>query len=100
MYENRFTPGACGALRAAQAAAGELGHSYVGSEHLLLGLLREEGSAAGRCLTEQRISAAAIRSSIASMIGLGQPGLAPPQGLTPRAKRIIENAAAEASPDL
>ena len=46
MYENRFTPRAQSALRLAQEAAEELGHSYVGSEHLLLGLMREEGGAA------------------------------------------------------
>ena len=46
MYDNRFTPRAQNALQLAQAAAEELGHSYVGSEHLLLGLLREEAGAA------------------------------------------------------
>ena len=46
MWKNQFTPGAQDALCLAQAAAEELGHSYVGSEHLLLGLLREEGAAA------------------------------------------------------
>ena len=40
MWKNQFTPGAQDALCLAQAAAEELGHSYVGSEHLLLGLLR------------------------------------------------------------
>ena len=42
MMENKFTPRAEEALRLAQEAAGEMGHGYVGSEHLLLGLLREE----------------------------------------------------------
>ena len=50
MYENRFTPRAQSALRLAQEAAEELGHSYVGSEHLLLGLLRGKGSGASRLL--------------------------------------------------
>ena len=41
MSDNRFTPTAREALRLSQQAAEELGHSYVGSEHLLLGLIRE-----------------------------------------------------------
>ena len=44
MNENKFTPTAEEALRLAQEAAGELGHGYVGTEHLLLGLMREDRS--------------------------------------------------------
>jgi len=95
MYENRFTPRARSALRLAQEAAGELGHSYVGSEHLLLGLLRDGEGMAGRCLAEQAITAQNVRDIIVRVLGTGLPGLAPAQGLTPRAKRIIENAVAE-----
>ena len=95
MYENRFTPRAQNALRLAQASAEELGHSYVGSEHLLLGLLREEEGAARRCLAEQSITQERARDVIIRIIGKGLPGLAPPQGLTPRAKRVIENAVEE-----
>ena len=95
MYDNRFTPRAQNALRLAQAAAEELGHSYVGSEHLLLGLLREEGGAAHRCLAEQEITLEKARMAIVEIVGMGLAGLAPPQGLTPRAKRVIENAVGE-----
>ena len=95
MYENRFTPRAQSALRLAQEAAEELGHSYVGSEHLLLGLMREEGGAAHRCLAGQSVTAEKTRETIAGIVGTGLPGLAPPQGLTPRAKRVIENAVGE-----
>ncbi len=97
MYENRFTPRAQSALRLAQAAAEELGHSYVGSEHLLLGLLREEGGAAHRCLLEQSVTGERARAAIIEIVGTGLAGLAPPQGLTPRAKRVIENAVGESS---
>ena len=97
MYENRFTPRAQNALRLAQAAAEELGHSYVGSEHLLLGLLREEGGAAHRCLLEQSVTGERARNAIIEIVGTGLAGLAPPQGLTPRAKRVIENAVGESS---
>jgi len=95
MYENRFTPRAQNALRQAQAAAEELGHSYVGSEHILLGLLREEGGAAHRCLAEQEITVERAREVIVEIVGTGLAGIAPPQGLTPRAKRVIENAVGE-----
>ena len=95
MYENRFTPRAQNALRLAQAAAEELGHSYVGSEHLLLGLLREEAGAAHRCLAEQSVTAERARAAVIDIVGTGLAGLAPPQGLTPRAKRVIENAVGE-----
>ncbi len=95
MYDNRFTPRAQSALRLAQESAEELGHSYVGSEHLLLGLLREEEGAAHRCLAEQSVTRDKARDVIVRLIGAGLPGLAPPQGLTPRAKRVIENAVGE-----
>ena len=97
MLFRSFTPRAQSALRLAQAAAEELGHSYVGSEHLLLGLLREEDGAAHRCLTEQEVTAERTRDVIVRIVGTGLPGLAPPQGLTPRAKRVIENAVGESS---
>ena len=97
MYDNQFTPRAQSALRLAQEAAEELGHSYVGSEHLLLGLLREEAGAAHRCLAEQSVTQEGTREAIVRIIGAGLPGLAPPQGLTPRAKRVIENAVGESS---
>ena len=95
MYDNRFTPRAQSALRLAQESAEELGHSYVGSEHLLLGLLREEDGAAHRCLSEQSVTMERAREIIVRIIGAGLPGLAPTQGLTPRAKRVIENAVGE-----
>ena len=49
MNENKFTPRAEESLRLAQEAAQDLGHGYVGCEHLLLGLLREEEGIAHRC---------------------------------------------------
>ena len=52
MNENKFTPRAEETLRLAQEAAQEMGHGYVGTEHLLLGLLREEVGMAHRVLTE------------------------------------------------
>ena len=96
MRDNQFTPGARGALRQAREAAGQLGHGYIGSEHLLLGILQEGGCARG-CLQEQAVTPEKIRSVLGELVGVGSPGLAPAQGLTPRARRIIENAAGESA---
>ena len=49
-YQNRFTERARQALTLAQEAAASFGHSYIGSEHLLLGLLREGGGPAAKAL--------------------------------------------------
>ncbi len=95
MDNDRFTPGAQEALRLAHRAAEELGHSYVGSEHLLLGLLEVGDSPVRRVLTEQGVTPERLREVIVGVVGMGLPGLAPPQGLTPRARRSIENAVAE-----
>ena len=95
MRANQFTQGAQTALRLAQEAAGELGHSYVGSEHLLLGILGSGDSGARRCLTEQGISAEQVKKSLVDLVGRGLSGMPPSQGLTPRARRIIELAAGE-----
>ena len=94
MRANQFTQGAQTALRLAQETAGELGHSYIGSEHLLLGILGGEDCDAKRCLIEQGISADRVRETLVGIVGRGLPGLPPSQGLTPRAKHIIETAAA------
>ncbi len=95
MRANQFTPGAQTALRLAQETAGELGHSYIGSEHLLLGILNGEESDARRCLREQGIGARQVREALVGFVGRGLAGLPPSQGLTPRAKHIIEAAAAQ-----
>ncbi len=52
MSEKRFTPRGENVLRLAQEAAGELGHDYVGCEHILLGILRDGGGVAYRALHE------------------------------------------------
>ena len=56
-YQNRFTERAAAALQKAQETAGELGHSYVGSEHLLTGLLKEGGGVAYQLLNQNGLTA-------------------------------------------
>ena len=95
MSENKFSPKAEEVLRLAQEAAGELGHGYVGSEHLLLGLIREKEGMAHQVLTEAGLTEDMIRSIIVRSVGSGLSGSDPAQGLTPRAKRVIEIAVEE-----
>ena len=90
MNENRFTERAQKAFQLAQAAAAELGHGYVGTEHLLLGLAREGEGVAARALNDAGLDADTIRESIVNLVGQDEPLEAPAQGLTPRTKRIIE----------
>ncbi len=97
MNENKFTPRAEEALRLSQEAAEELGHGYVGSEHLLLGLLREEEGLAHRVLTEYGLTDEMILSVLRRSVGTGLAGTAPSQGLTPRAKGVVELAVSEAA---
>ncbi len=97
MSENKFTERAERALRLAHEAASELGHSHVGSEHILLGLSREGSGVAAKALSAAGITPDKLRESIVSNIGVGTPGSVTPQGLTPRTKRIIETAMGEAA---
>ena len=97
MSENKFTPRAEEALRLSQEAAEEMGHGYVGSEHLLLGLIREEEGIAHRVLSEFGVTDEMVCSVLQRSVGKGVSGAAPSQGLTPRAKSVVELAVSEAS---
>ena len=97
MSENKFTPRAEEVLRLSQEAAEDLGHGYVGSEHLLLGLIREEEGIAHRVLSEFGVTDEMVCSVLQRSVGKGMSGAAPSQGLTPRAKSVVELAVSEAS---
>ena len=97
MSETRFTERAQAALRLAQECSAELGHGYVGSEHLLLGLAREGKGVAAKVLQSAGLEPESLKAAIARMVGVGAPGGAPSQGITPRCKKIIELAMSEAS---
>jgi ATP-dependent Clp protease ATP-binding subunit ClpC len=96
-YEDRFTEGVKNVLNMAYTTAAELGHSYVGSEHILVGLARESSGTAAKTLKNYGMSAEKIQTLVESNVGKGTPGQQPNQGLTPRAKRIIERGVAEAA---
>ena len=83
-HENQFTPRAEEALRLAQEAAEEMGHGYVGCEHILLGLMREEDGIAHRVMQEYGMTEDMICTVLERSVGKGLSGAAPSQGLTPR----------------
>ena len=91
----KFTQRAETAIEAARSAAGELGHAYIGTEHLLLGILEEEDGLGAHILRRQGLEREHLRRVIARETGLGCPG-APGLGLTPNARAALEQAAAEA----
>ena len=85
------------ALRLARESSARLGHGYVGSEHLLLGLLMEARGGAARVLRGAGVREETVRKAVAGLVGVGARNCGPSQGLTPRCHRIVERAAAESS---
>ena len=91
MYRfNSFTQKANEVLNLAIKAAGEYGHNYVGSEHILIGLLKEGTGIAASVLNEKGISFEDVDELIRTEIGTGRPTKLSPDDFTPRSKRIIE----------
>ncbi len=89
---NGFTSKANDALNQAIISAENLGHTYVGSEHLLLGLLRIGGGVAAAILLKCDITDKKIEELLISQIGKGTPTKLSPDYFTPRAKRVVETA--------
>ena len=87
-----FTERANKALNNAIISAEKLGHNYIGSEHLLLGLLSDSASEAGRLLMSKGLTYDNAVTIIKSNIGTGFPVELDASDLTPRAKHIIEGA--------
>jgi len=91
----QFTVRAEMAIERARRCAGELGHSFVGTEHLLFGILTEEDGLGGRVLKQYGLEADALRRAVTERLGRGVPSL-PVQGLSVHARTAVERAAAEA----
>ena len=91
----KFTERATGAISAAREAAASLGHSYVGTEHLLLGVAAETESLGARILAQYGLDTARLTRLVTAECGRGAPG-EPAQGLTPNARAVIEQAARDA----
>ena len=92
---NKFTAKAESALERAHKEASFLGHTYIGSEHILLGLCGEENSVASRILIARGIEFDDIRRTVAEISGSGNRSSVSPSDMTPRTKKIIENSAIE-----
>ncbi|MBE5981021.1 MAG: ATP-dependent Clp protease ATP-binding subunit [Paenibacillaceae bacterium] len=94
---DRFTTKARTAINLAEQAAGRLGHSYVGTEHLLLGLLEEGGGVAARVLIENGVREDKVLGLISQLIAPDQAvRVREDGGYTPGARRVLENSYREA----
>ncbi len=89
---NGFTAGANKALNSAIEAAEYFGHTFIGSEHILLGLIRVGRGVAYELLTEKGIDDDTIADLIVNTIGIGNKTELTPEDFTPRAKRILQRA--------
>ena len=89
-FIERFTEGARRALALAQESAKGMGHNYVGSEHLLLGLIREGESAAARALAQLNITEKDVAARADALVGHGDYHFTDSFGYTPRTKKILE----------
>ncbi len=87
-----FTQKANDALNSAITSAENLGHTYVGSEHILLGLLAESGGMAHTALSAKKVTFDEVETIIKDSIGIGSPTVLSPNDFTPRAKNIIDTA--------
>jgi ATP-dependent Clp protease ATP-binding subunit ClpC len=94
MFE-RFTTGARNAVSTSLVEARALGHDYIGTEHVLLGLIRDDESVAGAALAERRVSAASVEALIEEIVGLGKESPAGHIPFTPRSKKTLEFALRE-----
>ena len=97
MYKfNGFTEKANKAINLAIEKAETMGHTYIGSEHLLLGILSEGSGAAAALLSAKGVSEDRISELLAQKVGEGIPTSLTPDDFTPRSKRILEMSIAAA----
>ncbi len=91
-----FTQKANNALNSAITFAENLGHTYIGSEHLLLGLIASEGSVAQSVLSSRGVTFEKAERVLRTEIGMGTPTVLSPNDFTPRSKNIIEISVSQA----
>ena len=92
--KGNFTENARRSIEMAGHSAAELGHNYIGTEHLLLGLLKAGDTVASRALASQDVTEANVTEKIIAAIGTGEGGT--PQDYTPKTKRVLELSSIEA----
>ncbi len=95
MFE-RFAEDARQVVVLAQDEARELGHNYIGTEHLLLGLLRKEEGLAWRVLASLDVTLEEVRQEVLRIVGTGDKTATGAVPFTPRAKKILEHSLREA----
>ncbi len=93
---DKFTERARRVLTLAQEEAQRFNHNYIGTEHLLLGLVREGDGVAAKVLANLGVELNKVRSAVEFIIGRGDRSTMGEIGLTPRAKKVIELAVDEA----
>src|SRR5512139_175106 len=93
---DKFTDRARKVLTLAQDEAQRFNHNYIGTEHLLLGLVREGEGVAARVLENMNVELPKVRTAVEFIIGRGDRMVLGEIGLTPRAKKVIELAVDEA----
>jgi ATP-dependent Clp protease ATP-binding subunit ClpC len=93
---DKFTIRARKVLTLSQEEAQHFQHNYIGTEHLLLGLVREGEGVAAKVLTNLGVQLSDVRKAIEFIIGRGERIITGEIGLTPRAKKVIELAVDEA----
>lgn len=89
-----FTESANNALNCAVESAENLGHTYIGSEHILLGLLSDSRSVSAAMLSIKKVNFKKAEEQIKALVGMGMPTNLTPEDITPRCRKIIENALA------
>ena len=94
--QNRFTQKAQNALNFSLEFASEMGHTYIGSEHLLLGLCKEETGVASHYLRQRGVVIDKLKSAVIQLAGAGTPSAVSAGDMTPRTKSIIQNSLYEA----
>jgi ATP-dependent Clp protease ATP-binding subunit ClpC len=87
---DRFTERAKDVLRRSEEETHRYNHDYIGTEHLLLGLIRDSEPVASRALIAMGVPLAKIQSALEFIIGSGEDTPKDEVGLTPRAKQVLE----------
>src|SRR6266516_2344122 len=87
---DKFTEGARKVLQLAQEESQRFNHNYIGTEHLLLGLVRESEGVAAKVLADLGVDLHKVLSAVEFIIGRGERTVTGDIGLTPRAKKVIE----------
>lgn len=96
MFEQKFTESAKNAIDLAGESALELGHDYIGTEHLLLGIINEGNCIAAKALEKNNINEESVIEKISEFTGISEPIKSSTLSFTPRTKYVLEHSYSEA----